>query len=277
MLTDSSTALPSRGPLVGLAWGALALQVTVFLAPVALVLWLSLLAATDFAGQPSLVYWASVLASPQALAALFSSVLLAALTALCATIIASPLAFVIAIRGRFFGRAALDFVIVMWLFDPGMRILGWMQVFKDIEIAGFPPSMVPSGFVAELIARIHAWVPPAVLVLTFAFRRTDRRLLQTAWECGATSTTLFRCILWPLCWRAVALSTALVFSGAVGSFLEPRLLGTERLDQASEWLQRALESETGWPYAAAMLLIMLTLAALPLLLLSIFDQRKAKP
>jgi len=276
MSTDSRTALPSRGPLVGLAWGALALQVAVFLAPVALVLWLSLLAATDLAGQPSLVYWTSVLASPQALTALFSSVFLAVLTALCATIIASPLAFVIALRGRFLGRAALAFVIIMWLFDPGIRILGWMRFFKDLEIVGFPPSMIPSGFVAELIARIHAWVPLPVLVLTFAFRRTDRGLLQTAWESGATSITLFRCILWPLCWRAVALSTALVFSGAVGSFLEPRLLGTERFDQASEWLQRALESETGWPYAAAMLLMILTLAALPLLLLSISAQRQAK-
>ena len=62
--------------------------------------------------------------------------------------------------------------------------------------------------------------------------------------------------------------------GTFGSFLEPRLLGTGEFEQASEWLQRALESETGWPYAAAMLILMLALAAVPLVLLVVFDRRK---
>ena len=80
-------------------------------------------------------------------------------------------------------------------------------------------------------------------------------------------------ILWPLNRRLAALAAAIVFCGSVGSFLEPRLLGTGDFEQASEWLQRALESETGWPYAAAMLMLMLLLAGLPLFVVLLAKHR----
>jgi ABC-type spermidine/putrescine transport system permease subunit I len=276
MAPGSSTALPLRGPLAGLAWSSLLLQVVIFAAPLALVFWLSLLAATEAPGNLSLTAWTSLLASPQAREAMLSSILLAALTALGATLLAAPLAFLIAVRGRFMGRMTLGFVILMWFFDPGMRILGWMQAFKDLAMLEILPTSILGGFIAELIASIHAWLPLATLVLAVAFRQVDGEILRAARECGANSVTLLHRILWPLCCRAVFFSAALVFSGAIGSFLEPRLLGTGEFEQASEWLQRALESETGWPYAAAMLILMLVIAGLPLVALTLHHQRKAR-
>lgn len=276
MAAANSTALPLRGPLAGLAWGALLLQVLIFATPLLLVFWLSLLATNNEAGGVSATAWTSLLASPQAREALFSSIMLAALTALVATCLAWPLAFLIAVRGRFLGRVLLGFVVIMWFLDPGMRILGWMQAFKDLSLLQSLPSSILSGFTAELIASIHAWLPLSILVLSLAFRRVDPHLLRAARECGATSFTLLSRILWPLCRRAAALSAAISFSGAIGSFLEPRLLGTGEFEQASEWLQRALESETGWPYAAAMLILMLTCAAGPLILLGVLERRRAR-
>jgi ABC-type spermidine/putrescine transport system permease subunit I len=276
MVAGSSSVLPLRGPLAGLAWTALLLQIVIFAAPLLLVLWLSLLAATEAPGDLSLTAWTSLLASPQAREALASSILLAALTALGSTLLAAPLAFLIAVRGRFLGRVTLGFVILMWFLDPGMRILGWMQAFKDLAMLEILPSSILGGFVAELVASIHAWLPLGILVLSLAFRQVGAELLRAARECGANSVTVLRRVLWPLSRRAFAFSAALVFSGAIGSFLEPRLLGTGEFEQASEWLQRALESETGWPYAAAMLIFMLVIAGLPLVTLTLLHQRRAR-
>lgn len=276
MAAGNSSTLALRGPLAAIAWISLGLQIAIFAAPLALVLWLSLLATPNETGDLSLTGWSSLLASPQAREALFSSILLAGLTALGATCLSWPLAFLIAVRGRLLGRVLLGFVILMWFFDPGMRILGWMQAFKDLALLDILPSVMLSGFTAELIAGIHAWLPLSILVLALAFSRVDPHVLHAARECGATSLTLLVRVLWPLCRRASALSAALVFSGAIGSFLEPRLLGTGEFEQASEWLQRALESETGWPYAAAMLILMLALAAAPLVLLAVSDRRKVR-
>ena len=270
-----------RGPLAGLGWIAIVLQIVIFAAPLLLVLWLSLLATPSPPAGPalmdlSLTAWTSLLGSPEAREAVLNSLFLGALTAVATTFLAIPIAYLIAIRGRFLGRLALGFVVIMWFFDPGMRILGWMQTFKDLALADFMPTTLISGFSGELIASIHAWSPPAIIVLAVGFARVDRALIEAARECGATSFTLLRRLFWPLCRPAALLTIAIVFCGSIGSFLEPRLLGTGEYQQASEWLQRALESETGWPYAAAMLLLMLICATLPLILFVATAGRRRK-
>ncbi len=270
-----------RGPLAGLGWVAITLQIAIFAAPMLLVLWLSLLATPSQPTGPaltdlSLTAWTSLLGSPEAREAVFNSLFLGALTAFATTILAIPIAYLIAIRGRFLGRLVLGFVVIMWFFDPGMRILGWMQTFKDLALVDFMPTTLISGFCGELIASIHAWLPPAIIALAIGFAQIDRALIEAARECGATSFTLLRRLLWPLCRPAALLTSTIVFCGSIGSFLEPRLLGTGEFQQASEWLQRALESETGWPYAAAMLLLMLICATIPLILFVATASRRRK-
>ncbi|WP_374655661.1 ABC transporter permease subunit [Dongia sp.] len=263
-----------RGPLAGIAWTALSLQVAIFAAPLLLVLWLSLMAEGAQPADLSLTAWTSLLGSREARIALSNSLSLAALTALLTTFLAMPLAYLVAIRGRFLGRLLLGFVILMWFLDPGMRILGWMQAFKDLAFLELLPAALLAGFPAELIASIHAWLPLSALALAAGFSRICPALLDAARECGATGFGLLHRIVWPLSRRTVALTVTLVFCGSIGSFLEPRLLGTGEFEQASEWLQRALESETGWPYAASMLLLMLLLASLPLALALFLIQRR---
>ncbi len=273
MTTDSAQSHALRGPLLGLAWMAILAQACFFGAPLLLVVWLSLQAAPDTAATITATAWFSVLGSSEARAALLNSLVLAALSALLTTLLAAPIAYLIAIRGRFLGRLALAFNVLMGFFDPGMRILGWMQAFKDLALFDFIPIGLLGGFSAELIASIHAWLPLAVLCLAIGFARVDRSVLDAAHECGATAFVLLRRILWPLNRRLTALAAALVFCGSIGSFLEPRLLGTGDFEQASEWLQRAFESETGWPYAASMLMLMLFLASLPLFLVLLPKRR----
>ncbi|WP_374311565.1 ABC transporter permease [Dongia sp.] len=281
MSAASGNARHLRGPLLGLGWAAIALQIVIVAAPLLLVLWLSLLAMPSQSAGPSLMdlsptAWTSLLGSPEAREAVLNSLFFGVITALTTTSLAIPIAYLIGIRGRFLGRLALGFVVIMWFFDPGMRILGWMRTFKDLASADFMPTALISGFSGELIASIHAWLPPAIIALAFGFAQIDRALIEAARECGATSFTLLRRLLWPLCRPAAFLTTAIVFCGSVGSFLEPRLLGTGEFQQASEWLQRALESETGWPYAAAMLLLMLICATIPLFLFVAAAGRRQK-
>jgi ABC-type spermidine/putrescine transport system permease subunit I len=273
MTRESPRAGILQGPLMGLAWIAILAQICFFAAPLLMVLWLSLQGAPDQPTTMTGTAWLRVLGSIEARTALLNSMLLATLSTLITTLLATPLAFLIAIRRRFLGRLALGFIILMWFFDPGMRILGWMQAFKDLALINFIPVDLLAGFSAELIASVHAWLPPAALCLAAGFARVDRSVLDAARECGATAFVLLIDILWPLNRRLAALAAAIVFCGSVGSFLEPRLLGTGDFEQASEWLQRALESEAGWPYAAAMLMLMLLLAGLPLFVVLLAKHR----
>lgn len=273
MNRETSPAASMRSPLAGLAWTAVMAQMILFGAPFLLVLWLSLQGAPDMPATITPGAWLSVLGSHEARWALINSGILATLSAVLATVLALPLAYLIAIRRRFLGRLTLAFVIMMWFLDPGIRILGWMQAFKDLSMLDFMPLALLGGFAGELVASVHAWMPPAILCLTIGFARIDRRIVESARECGATSFVLLLRILWPLNRRLTAFTAALVFCGSIGSFLEPRLLGSGAFEQATEWLQRALESETGWPYAAVMLLLMLLFAVLPLILVLTVNRR----
>ncbi len=137
MMAGRGTALPLRGPLTGIAALSILLPIVLFSAPLLLGCnWLSLLASAR--RTLSLTAWTSLLASPQAGTALASSAMLGTLTAFGATLLAWPLAFLIVLRGRLLGRIVLGFVIVMWFLDPGLRILGWMQAFKESGVDRHP-------------------------------------------------------------------------------------------------------------------------------------------
>lgn len=276
MKPRATPAIPLRGPLAGLARLAVSGQIALFGAPLLFVMWLSLQGAPDAPATLSVGAWLRVLGSPEARLAILNSVILASLSALLATLLATPVAYLIGIRGRLPGRLALGVVIMVWFFDPGMRILGWMQAFKDLALFEVVPTAFLAGFPAELVASLHAWLPAAILILAWGFARTDRQIVGMARECGATNFVLLWRILLPLNAYVLAFTAAFVFCGSIGSFLEPRLLGSGDFQQATEWLQRALESETGWPYAAVMLLLILLIAMLPMAVLTIVNRQRLK-
>ncbi len=260
--------------LLSLAWIGIALQLALFLLPLGCALWLSLQASIDMGSPVSLTAWISLAKSSEARAAIFNSLALAAIGAIAVMLLALPLAFTIVRSRRWVSRLLVALLILMWLFDPGIRILGWMQVFKDLAVMEILPVVLVSGFTGELVATIHAWLPLTVLVIAIGFSRVEPAMLDAARECGATAFTLLFRLLLPMSDHFVLGAAAIAFCGAVGSFLEPRLLGTGEFQQISEWLQRALESETGWPYAAAMLLVMLLVSALPLVTIGIWSRRE---
>lgn len=260
---DSDLPNAPRGIFLHVAGVALLFQAVALAIPLAGAGWLSLQAEGD--GTLSLTAWTRLAGSPEARAALLNSLFLAIVTAIAATFLAVPLAYATLRARRWVGRLLLAIILMLCFADPGIRILGWMQAFKDLTASGALPLVLGGGFVAECIAAIHAWLPLATLILLAGFARVDHAILDAARECGATAFTLLGRILLPPNWLVAALAASVTFCGSLGSFLEPRLLGTADDQQASEWLQRALETETGWPYASAMLLLMLVLGVLPFL------------
>lgn len=273
-MSDAAHDQPNapRGMLLHVAGIALLLQTLALAVPLIGAGWLSLQAEGD--GTLSLTAWTRLAGSPEARAALLNSLFLASVTAMGTTCLAVPLAYAALRARRWMGRLLLGIILMFCFADPGIRILGWMQAFKDLTASGALPLVLGGGFIAECIAAIHAWLPLATLILLAGFARVDHAILDAARECGATAFTLLGRILLPPSWLVAGLAASVTFCGSLGSFLEPRLLGTADDQQASEWLQRALETETGWPYASAMLLLMLILSVLPFLGLLVLRSRK---
>lgn len=253
------TVLRAGGIVAGL------LMFAVIGAPVMLALWLSYRdpAGSELTG----VAWGTVLASNEALFALGYSLVMGAAVAVGAMLAGVFPAYLIAVRGGAAGRWVLALVIVLWLSDPGIRVLGWTEVFKTGVAADFLPDAIRGSMAAEFIARLHGWLPASILLQVLVLRSVPRRQIDAAIECGAGVLVVLRRLVWPARRPQFLISAAIILCGASGGFLEPRLLGSGGFEQATEWLQRAMESDIGWPYAAAMLLLLLAASLLPLLLL----------
>ncbi|TDQ81002.1 ABC-type spermidine/putrescine transport system permease subunit I [Dongia mobilis] len=244
---------------------ALLLVILVMLLPLALTIWLSLRdpAGTELTGAA----WPVVATSTEALRALALSLFMGGAVALLGGAVGLPLAYVIAVRGGGLGRWILALALFLWLLDPGIRVLAWTEALKRGVLFDLLPDAIRGSAAAEFLARLHAWLPFGIVLQAIALRAAPARQLMAARECGAGALRIFRQLIWPACRHRILLAGAVVFAGASGGFLEPRLLGSGSFEQATEWLQRAMESEIGWPYAAAMLLLLLVLALLPLGLL----------
>ena len=77
--------------------------------------------------------------SPEARAALLNSLFLASVTAMGTTCLAVPLAYAALRARRWMGRLLLGIILMFCFADPGIRILGWMQAFKDLTASGALP------------------------------------------------------------------------------------------------------------------------------------------
>ena len=266
MVRPAGTIAAHRGYL------ALALLICVVGAPLLMTLWLSLRdpAGTELDGAA----WGAVLGSGEAGRALAYSLLMGAAIATIGSFCGLPLAYAIAIRRGHIGRWLLALLLATALLDPGIRILGWMQILRSSIAWKLLPDAIQGSAVSELAAGIHGWLPVIVVLQALCLLRVSRALSTAARECGAGSWRIFRNILWPGCRGGLGFVALLVFCGASGAFLEPRLLGSPQFEQATEWLQRAMESENGWPYASVMLLLLLLAATLPVCVLAVTRHRK---
>jgi ABC-type spermidine/putrescine transport system permease subunit I len=262
MMDHASSHRPSY-----IAWGGVALLLLVLIvgSPIAMTAWQSLRdpAGTTLNGQA----WTTIAISREATYALAYSLVMGAAVAVISTFCSLPVAYLIGIRAGVLSRWLMALVIVLWLLDPGIRILGWMQIIKSGVSVNLLPDAIQGSAASELAARVHGWLPLTILLQALAFGSASKPQLAAAQECGAGAWRIFRSVLWPESRRWVLLAASLVFCGATGGFLEPRLLGSGHFEQATEWLQRAMESEVGWPYASSMLLLLLALSLLPAILL----------
>lgn len=251
---------------------ALGLLACVAGAPLLMTIWLSLRdpAGTALNGAA----WSAVLGSGEAGRALAYSLLMGAAIAALSSLCGLPLAYAIAIRRGRMGRWLLALLLAAWLLDPGIRILGWMQVLRSGITWKLLPDEIQGSALSELAAGINGWLPMVVVLQALCLLQAPPALAAAARECGAGSWRIFRDILWPACRARLGFVLLLVFCGASGAFLEPRLLGSPQFEQATEWLQRAMESENGWPYASVMLLLLLMAAVLPVCLLALARHRR---
>jgi len=92
--------------------------------------------------------------------------------------------------------------------------------------------------------------------------RIDDRLMQAAESLGASRTTVFRRVFFPLSLPALAAGSILVFILTFGFFITPAILGGGRVPMVANALDLLINQFARWETAAALstVLLVVTLA-----------------
>ena len=140
------------------------------------------------------------------------------------TLVAVPLAFVMAGRRRFFGKSVVEGLLLVPLVLPP-TVVGYLIILL-LGANGWLTSWAHARFDYSIMFRFEgAVIAAAVVALPMlympakaAFAGIDADLVDTAVVMGATRLQLFRHVSLPLARRGIAAGLLLAFARALGEF-----------------------------------------------------------
>lgn len=194
-----------------------------------------------------------------------------AATVIC-LVLGYPLAYYIARRPPARRRLMYFLVLVPLWANSLVLIYAWMvllrpngvfeQVWRAVGLAGEEPLVLLYTPAAVIVGLVYWYLPFMVYPLYAAIEKLDFRLLDAAYDLGASRAQVFRRVLLPLTRGGVVTGCALVFIESLGAFVVPDLLGGAKTMMLGNLIQqRFLSVPQDWPLGAALALALLVLMA----------------
>lgn len=245
-----------------------------FVYPVALLLTTSFL---DNAGELSAVHYLRLYESRVIASVLLVTFKIAAWTTFFSVIAAYPVAYLLASLRRSARNTLILLVLVPFWTSFLVRTFAWIvllgrngalnQLLGLLGISG--ESSLIYDFSGVMIGMVHALMPLCILTMLATMENIDRRLLQAAATLGARPAQAFWRIYLPLSLPGVAAGALLVFITALGFFITPALLGSERETVIVQLIIFQVQDMLNWPFAGAISVLLLVVA---LLMVFAFDR-----
>ena len=120
---------------------------------------------------------------------------------------------------------------------------------------------------AVMVGMVYSLLPFMVLPIYVSLEQLDRRLLEAAYDLGATPFTAFRKITLPLTLSGISEGTILVFISSLGMFIVPEIMGGAKAALVGNLIQNQFLSARNWPFGSALSIV---LAILSLVLITIY-------
>lgn len=179
------------------------------------------------------------------------------------------------VRGRW--REAIFLLVVLPFWSNALvRTFSWTMVLRGnglidwllhLVVPGAPSVDLLFSYPAIVIGLIHAYVPYMILTCYISLQAIDDSLIEAARSLGAPPWTVFLRVTLPLSLPGLIAGTILIFVPAIGSFMEPRILGGRSGIMLGTVIEDQFTAVFNWPLGAALSFILLAIV-LSLLALS---------
>jgi len=194
-------------------------------------------------------------------------------TALLCLLIGYPFSYFIA-RAKPGVRPALLMMVMLPFWTSFLlRVYAWKgiladqgvlnQLFMALGFINEPVQMLYTD-VSMLVGMTYVYLPFMVLPLYANLVKMDFRLLEAAYDLGASPFKAFWLVTVPLSKAGIIAGFMLVFIPSVGEFVIPSLLGGPENIMIGRVVWDEMFSSNNWPRATALAVVMIGLIVVPL-------------
>jgi putrescine transport system permease protein len=196
-------------------------------------------------------------------------------TAVLCLLVGYPFAYFIA-RAQASVRPALLMMVMLPFWTSFLlRVYAWKGILADqgvinqllmgLGIVSEPVQLLYTN-VSMLVGMTYVYLPFMVLPLYANLVKLDDRLLEAAYDLGATPWKAFWLVTVPLSKAGIVAGSMLVFIPAVGEFVIPSLLGGPENLMIGRVVWDEMFTANNWPRASALAVVMIGLIVVPLAL-----------
>ncbi len=196
-------------------------------------------------------------------------------TALLCLFIGYPFAYFIARSAPSVRPALLLMVMLPFWTSFLLRVYAWKgllgdngvinRFFMTVGLTSEPVQMLYTN-VSMLVGMTYVYLPFMVLPLYANLVKMDFRLLEAAYDLGATPFKAFWLVTVPLSKAGIIAGFMLVFIPCVGEFVIPSLLGGPSNLMIGRVVWDEMFTANDWPKATALAVVMIALIVVPLAL-----------
>jgi len=192
-------------------------------------------------------------------------------TSVFTSLLAYPLAMVIAYGRPLPSRITMILVVLPMVVSVIVRTYGWQLLLGNNDAGvlnwmlhaigmGSAPVQVLYTEWATVIASVHVFLPLMVLPLAASLGRIDASLNEAARMLGAPAWRAFLRITLPLSVPGLLAGLTIVFSLTAASYVTPQLVGGTRGLMLGVLLEQQINTSFDWPMAAAIAAVMVAIA-----------------
>jgi putrescine transport system permease protein len=197
----------------------------------------------------------------------------AGFTALLCLIIGYPFAYFIARSPEGVRPVLLLMVMLPFWTAFLLRVYAWRGLLSDrgiineafmaLGLTDAPIQMVYTD-VSMIVGMTYVYLPFMILPLYANLVKMDHRLLEAAYDLGATPLKAFWLVTVPLSKAGIVAGFMLVFIPSVGEFVIPSLLGGPENQMIGRVVWDEMFLGNNWPRATALAAVMILLIVVPL-------------
>ncbi len=262
------------------------LTATIFL-PLAAMLYVSFLDKSPLVPQPAsftLKHYQAFLGKPVYAQLMVWSLELGALVTLFCLLVGYPAALALAkvVKGRW--REALFLLVVLPFWSNALvRTFSWTMVLRPggladqaihVVLPNAPALNVLYSYPAVVIGLVHSYLPYMILTCYISLQAIDDSVIEAARSLGARPWQLLRRVIFPMSLPGVVAGSALIFVPAVGSFMEPRILGGTKGAALGMAIEEQFTVTANWPFGGALSFMMLGAVLIICLVLYPFARKR---